>query len=676
MLERVEDLGRKLDVDLHRRLEAGDHDAVARELASAERFAEAGWVLEQIWDFASATRHYLMAGRLLDALRTAIEDRTPPVFALALDGLAARRNDLALLREAAKLLERRGRHDDAARVLELAEAGPEDRAAALLRAGDRLAAAQLLAEAGQPRRALDALGPLETSATYVDPNRDGFATLPSQPREHALAAALCWDLGDAEGTARHAQQARRAGANEGELGRTVRHLLARALASLGHDLAGQLVLGEGDDVIPAAGQIVSAADGQIVPAADGPGGAAGSPFELVPHGRYRVTATLPAPYAGAAYVGIDRVTLQEVELHLLLAEYGEQERPGPAIHAALDRFAAAAERANALAHPAIRPILRLEPHEGLLVMPRREGPVLRSLIRPPGLEQATARARSLVAFMLDALAAGHAAGLVHGSLMPSQIVCDPLGRPLLGPFGAYHLAGLVATRTGGLEELLSMTPPEQRSGGEPSQAGDVYMIGTLWAALLAGRFGVTLDELPGPDRDELGSMIAEDPHARPSAREVLQRLRAPISDMSELASGGLHPDDSMRGPTRLDPRLGRAIDVIADDSWTDLELDLLCTARNPWLQNILDRDGRSFRLAAWPEGCRKLEPDVRWQSLLDPQAIELLSPGGEPNAFEDEDSQHANQTLREAVLSRLDSAAIVVTPAGEFMLALDRLLTL
>jgi serine/threonine protein kinase len=654
VIERVEDLGRKLDASLRSRLDAGDHEAVARELAHAERYAEAGWVLEQIWDFRAATQHYLMAGRPLDALRTAIEDRSPPTFAAVIEGLAARRSDVDLLREAAQLLERRGRHDDAARVLELAEAGPEDRATALIRAGDRLAAAQLLAEAGQPRRALEALGPLETSATYVDPNRDGFATLPSHPREHALAAALCWDLGDAEGTARHAQQARRAGAVDGEVGRKVRHLLARALASLGHDLAGQLVLGESDDVEPSR-----------------------SPFELAPHGRYRVTATLSAPFAGAAFVGIDRVSLQEVELHLLLAEFGEHERPSPAIRAALDRFAAAAARANALAHPAIRPILRLEPREGLLVMPRREGPVLRSLIRPPGLEQATARARSVVAFMLDALAAGHAAGLVHGSLLPSQIVCDALGRPLLGPFGAYHLSGLVATRTGGLEELLSMTPPEQRSGAEPTQAGDIYMIGTLWAALLAGRFGATLDELPAPDRDELGPMVAADPHARPSAREVLARLRAPIGDVSVLASGsGLGPDDSMRGPTRLDPRLGRAIDVIAHESWSDAELDLLCTARNPWLQNILDREGRAFRLAAWPDGCRKLEADARWQSVLDPQVIELLSPGGEPNAFESEDSQQANQTLREAVLSRLDGAAIVVTPAGEFMLALDRLLVL
>src|SRR5690606_6508203 len=155
-----------------------------------------------------------------------------------------------------------------------------------------------------------------------------------------------------------------------------------------------------------------------------------------------------------------------------------------------------------------------------------EGPVLRSLIRPPGLEQATARARSMAAFMLDGLAAGHAAGLVHGSLLPSQIVCDALGRPLLGPFGAFHLAGLTATRTGGLEELLSMTPPEQRSGASPTQAGDVYMIGALWAALLTGRFvthelvdhGFGLDELPASEREEVARLLDRDPDARPSAR--------------------------------------------------------------------------------------------------------------------------------------------------------------
>lgn len=651
---RPEHLGRSLDAAARARLDAGEHEGLALELARADRHAEAGWVLEQIWEFAGATSHYLSAGRVLDGLRTALESGAPAPWRSVFEVLSSSREDPQLLHEAAKQLERRGRHDDAAQVLELAEARPELRAAALMNAGDRLAAAQTLAEAGLPRRALEALGPLDTLASHDGPQlleQLGNPASASSAREHALAAALSWDLGDAEATARHAQRARRAGALEGELGRQVRTLLARALSSLGHDLAGQLVLAEADDDEPER-----------------------SPSELAPQGRYRVTATLPAAYAGAAYVGVDRVSLQEVELHLLVAEYGEIERPGPAIHRALERFAATAARANSLGHPAIRPLLRLDTEIGLLAMPRREGPVLRSLIRPPGLEQATARARSMVAFMLDGLAAGHAAGLVHGSLLPSQIVCDALGRPLLGPFGAHHLSGLVATRTGGLEELLSMTPPEQRAGAEPTQAGDIYMIGALWAALLTGGFSPGLDDLPASERDEIASMMDGDPHARPPARETLTRLRTPVEDLSALAGGGPSPEDSLRGPARLDPRLGRAIDVIAAETWTDTELDLLCTARNPWLQNILDREGRAFRLAAWPDGCRTLDAAANWETLLDPLALELLNPGGEPNAPEPDDLRLANATLREAVVSRMDGAAIVVTAAGELMLALDRLL--
>jgi serine/threonine protein kinase len=661
-LGRPSDLGRSLDASLRARLDAGEHDAVAIELAAADRHAEAGWVREQIWDFAGATEHYLVSGRLLDALRTALEAGDPRSWAATFEALTARRDDAPLLDEVSKLLTRRGRHEDAARVLELADAGPERRAELLAKAGDRLAAAELLATAGLPRQALEILGPLDNLASISSPGGEvshepaqptpTSGSSPSHPREHALAAALCWDLGDAEGTARHAQRARRAGAIDGELGRRVRTLLARALSSLGHDLAGQLVLAEQDGERPEQAPSELAA--------------------LAGHGRYRVIATLPAPYAGAAYVGVDRVTLHEVEIHLLLAEFGEHERPGPAVREALERFASIAERADALAHPAIRPLLRLDSEVGLLVMPRREGPVLRNLIRPPGLEQATARARSLIVFMLGALAAGHAAGLVHGSLLPSQIVCDALGRPLLGPFGVHHLAGLVATRTGGLEELLSMTPPERRSGADPTQAGDIYMVGALWAALLTGRFGAELDELPASERDDVAAMLETQPDARPTAHEALARLRSPVDDLTMLAGGGPSAEDSLRGPARIDPRLGRSIDVVAAESWSDTELDMLCTARNPWLQNILDREGRAFRLAAWPDGCRTLDGGAPWRTILDPLALELLDSASEPNA--PTATTDSRQTLHDAIVSRLDGTAIVVTPAGERMLALDQLL--
>jgi hypothetical protein len=643
-----------LEEPLRRRLARGEHEAVAQDLAAASRHAEAAWVLEQIWAFAAATAHYLLANRWLDALRTAIEERRPDLLDTVIDHLARLAPEQpALLAEATHLLEHRGLHDTAAQLLAAASAGPERQAEALLRAGDRLAAALLLADAGHARRALAVLGPLPIDSGHAE--------------EHALAARLRWDLGDAEGTARHAQAARRSGTLEPDRDRRVRTLLARALASLGHDLAGQLVLGESD---------VDPRDR--------------NPLELAPHGRYRVTGMLPAAYAGSAYVGIDRVTLQEVEVHLLLADYAEQDKPAAELQHALERFAATASAADALGHPAIRPILRLEAREGLLVMPRREGPLLRSLIRPPGLEQASARARSLVAFMLDGLAAGHAAGLVHGSLLPSQIACDALGRPLLGAFGADRLAGLIATRTGGLEELLAITPPEQRRGGPSSPAGDVYMIGALWAALLAGHFVDHLDELPGSEREAhplLVAMLAEQPELRPSARAALAQLQTPIEDLSELARmSGPAPEESVRAAA-IDPRLGKAITVIADERWTDALLDALCLCRNPWLQNILDREGRAFQLAAWPEGCRALAAGEDWRAQLDPQALELLRPSGEPNELGElhvpsgqVETVDVDQALREAVASRLDrlhargESALVVTPAGEFMLALDRLL--
>jgi len=645
--ERKADLAPKLDVPTQRRLAKGDHETVAREFAEGGRHREAAWVLEQIWDFAAATTHYLQASAWLEALQAATEAQQPQLLDTVILQLAeAGSLEPRLVAEATLALEQRGLHEASARLLALVAAAPERQAEALLRAGDRLAAANLLAEAGHARRALAALGPLALDSSNAD--------------EHALAARLRWDLGDAEGTARHAQAARLAGALEGERGRKVRNLLARALASLGHDLAGQLVLGDQDSSQPDH-----------------------NPLELAPHGRYRVTGMLPAAYAGAAYVGIDRVTLQEVEIHLLLAEYAEQDKPATELQRALERFAATASAADALGHPAIRPILRLESREGLMVMPRREGPLLRSLIRPPGLEQSSARARSVVAFMLDGLAAGHAAGLVHGSLLPSQIVCDALGRPLLGAFGADQLAGLVATRTGGLEELLAVTPPELRSGGTPSPASDVYMIGALWAALLAGHFVDRVDDLPGSEGETNGllvAMLAEQPESRPTARAALTQLQTPVEDLSELArASGPGPEESVRSAI-IDPRLGKAVTVVADERWSDTLLDALCLCRNPWLQNILDREGRTFQLAAWPEGCRALAPGQDWRASIDPAALELLSPSGEPNELGE--AIDLDQALREAVAARLDrlrtrgESALVVTPAGEFMLPLDRLLGL
>lgn len=593
-------------------LRRGEHEAVASRLAEQGRHALAGWVYEQVWAFEAAMVAYRDGGQWLDALRAALEASSSPAIDELLTALPTAPDEqfdgaVALLRKA-------GRNMDEARLLASRTADPDAQAEALLRAGNTLAAAKVLSEAGRPRDALEALA--------IDPAG-------GRPGDHALAASLAWALGDAEGAARHAQVALRALPGDKELAA----LLARALGSLGHDLAAQLVLQR---------------HGATVPADD-----------AVP-GRYRVTGMLAGTLAGAAYVGVDRLTLQEVELHLLLAD--QPEPVDPRLVEAIARFCAAASTAATPGHPAIRPIVRAEPQAGLLVVARAEGPSVRTMIRPPGLREAVPRARALVAFMLEGLRAAHRRGLVHGALLPSTIMTDPLGRPQLGPFGAHHLSGLAATRTGGLEELMVMTAPELRTGADPTARSDLYAVGMLLFALLCGELArpqaqpEVLEALGPVERQLVLGLTDPDPAARPSADEALAQLRTPVADLRDL---GTTPTTAARSATDgQTPWLTDGIEITAADSWTVELLEALCATENPWLQPVLERHERTLLLAPWPERTRGIDASVPdWSRLVPAAALELDGP------------------LRDALKQRLQPSAVVVTPAGSTMLALDDLLT-
>ncbi|HEY0138049.1 MAG TPA: hypothetical protein VGB85_28380 [Nannocystis sp.] len=629
-MQRVEP---RLTAELRARLARGEHEAVASELASGGDLVGAGQVLEQIWDFLGAHGHYTAAGRPLDALRCALELGRPDLLDATLAQLMDQpRGDRD---EAVKLLQRRGRHAEAAGLLATDDADPVVRARALARAGDRRGAAQVLAEAGHVREALRALDPIA--------EQDAPAL--------TLAATLAWELGDAETSVRHAQAAMRALAgpathDPGSAGprasqpalaamsegtatderANAARILARGLGALGHELAAQLVL-------QATGvrEMTSAA---------------------VP-GRYHVRRALTASYAGAAYDGLDRVTQQEVEIHLLLAEVQDAGLDAQGVLSAIAAFARRAEAAAELAHPAIRPVLRFDLRAGLLILPHADGPTLRTLIRPPGMPPA--RARALVSFLLDGLVAAHARGLVHGSLLPAQIVCDAAGRPLLGPFGADEIAGLVATRTGALEELLTITAPELRAGGKPSAASDIYSAAALWVALRTGSLGADPARLPADEQRLVADALDPDPARRPDAPTLLGRLRVRVADPRELVP--LAPLPAVPKAMSEVGALATA-GVIAEVAagWTDAELDALLASDAPRLQPVLDREQRRVVLAAWPDGCRRLADDA------DAGALDPLLDGLAP-------------ALRAIVGSRLRASSWVCTSAGEWMLALDDLLT-
>ncbi len=279
------------------------------------------------------------------------------------------------------------------------------------------------------------------------------------------------------------------------------------------------------------------------------------------------------------------------------------------------------------------------------------------LIRPPGMESMVSRARALVAFLLEGLMAGHERGLVHGWLLPSLIVCDTLGRPMLGPFGGHHLAGLTATHTGGLEELLAVSAPGVQRGGEPTAASDLYALGVLLGALLTGSLAPLSDAAPRtPEFDLVRALCTPEAAERISARDALRILRTPIADIQDL--GRIENEPSAERSTNSGRALDEGLVVVAAESWTDEVLDLLCQCGGAWMQPILDRDDRRFVLAPWPPGSRSLGPTIEnWREFLDPHALELSSP-----------------ELEAALDQRLRASSLVHVTGGAWMLALDDLL--
>lgn len=135
-----------------------------------------------------------------------------------------------------------------------------------------------------------------------------------------------------------------------------------------------------------------------------------------------------------------------------------------------------------------------------------------------------------------ALAALHAAGVIHGDLAPGNILLTADGRPLLADFEAARLVGeshppVVAGTRG-------FVAPEMLAGDVPTEASDVYGLGALAWFALTGR-ALSADPMtpptapiPAPSLAEaramvgphfapiVAAMLADDPAARPAADQA------------------------------------------------------------------------------------------------------------------------------------------------------------
>jgi serine/threonine-protein kinase len=107
------------------------------------------------------------------------------------------------------------------------------------------------------------------------------------------------------------------------------------------------------------------------------------------------------------------------------------------------------------------------------------------------------RAVELCAQVSDALADGHAAGILHGDLRPETIVVTAKGSAKLLDFGMWRWTrgGLIRRAAGRAPQSLpdedaaiaAYMAPEQALGGQMDGRADVFALGTILYEMLTGR---------------------------------------------------------------------------------------------------------------------------------------------------------------------------------------------
>ena len=157
-----------------------------------------------------------------------------------------------------------------------------------------------------------------------------------------------------------------------------------------------------------------------------------------------------------------------------------------------ERFRREARTAAKLTHPNIVPLHAFGDVDGMLyfVMGYVRGESLNDRMRREG-KLAPEQARRILKEVADALDHAHRQGVVHRDIKPDNILLDDeTGRPMLTDFGVAKAkaSGATLTATGIIVGTPLFMSPEQASGSaEVDGRSDLYSLGALTYAMLAGR---------------------------------------------------------------------------------------------------------------------------------------------------------------------------------------------
>ncbi len=201
-------------------------------------------------------------------------------------------------------------------------------------------------------------------------------------------------------------------------------------------------------------------------------------------GRYSLEREIGRGGMGAVWLGRDSVLGRPVALKRIGLLPGADRTD-------LARAEREARLSASLNHPHVVAIFDIvvdaESDAHWLVMEYVEGSTLAQLVRDEG-PLAPDAAAPMLRQSADALAAAHAAGIVHRDVKPSNILVDRRRQVKLTDFGIARIAtDATLTQTGLITGSPAYLAPELATGGRGDQAADVWSLGATAFHVLSGR---------------------------------------------------------------------------------------------------------------------------------------------------------------------------------------------
>lgn len=199
-------------------------------------------------------------------------------------------------------------------------------------------------------------------------------------------------------------------------------------------------------------------------------------------GRYELVDVIGRGGMGTVYRAFDRVLGRPVAVKLLAGPVADHDP------ASVARFEREARAAAALSHPAIVAVYDTGADDGTLfiVMELIAGRSLEEILRADGSLDPL-HAIGIAARVADALAVAHAAGIVHRDIKPANVMVAGDGAVKVLDFGiARAVGGTTLTLNASILGTAAYMSPEQALGKVADERSDIYALGCVLYAMLAG----------------------------------------------------------------------------------------------------------------------------------------------------------------------------------------------